>query len=107
MDKQKYKSVVVDLKTYEFIKAQAHNDERAISKTLKQYYFRGIEAEADECNLDSRLNGGGTPRLKRLLEDMRWYRDNTSTRLDKKYILDKNEQNALNLVIVALADTVE
>jgi hypothetical protein len=107
MNKEKYKSVVVDLETYEFIRGQAHENERAISKTLKQYFFKGIEAEAEECNLDSKMVKGGTPRLHRLLEDMRWYRDNTSTKLDKKYILNKNEQNALNLVIVALADTIE
>jgi hypothetical protein len=107
MNKDKYKSVVVDVETYEFIKGLAHQDERAISKTLKNYFFKGVEMEADECNLDSKLVAGGTPRLKRLLEDMRWYRDNTSTKADKKYILDKQEQNALNLIIVALADTIE
>lgn len=107
MNKEKYKSVVVDVDTYELIKALALEDERAITKTLKNYFIKGIESEADECNLDSELVAGGTPRLKRLLEDMRWYRDNTSSKLDKTYILSKDEQNALNTVIVALADTIE
>ena len=107
MNKEKYKSVVVDVETYEFIKGTAHQDERAISKTLKNYFFKGVGAESDECNLDSKLVTGGTPRLERLLEDLRWYRDNTSSNLTKQYILNKEEQTALNLVIVALADTIE
>ena len=107
MNKNKYKSVVVDIETYEFIKGLAEEDERAITKTLKNYFFKGVEAEGEECNLDSKLVEGGTPRMQRLLEDLRWYRDNTSSNLTKQYILNKEEQNALNLVIVALADTIE
>jgi hypothetical protein len=107
MNTKKYKSVVVDIETYEFIKGLAFEDERAITKTLKNYFFKGVEAEGEECNLDCKLKEGGTPRLVRLLEDLRWYRDNTSSNLTKQYVLNKEEQSALNLVIVALADTIE
>ena len=107
MNKEKYKSIVVDIDTYKFIKSQACEDERAISKTLKHYFIQGVESEVDECNLDSKLVMGGTPRLHRLLQDLRWYRDNSGTKEDKKYVLNKDEQNAINMVIVALADTIE
>mgnify|MGYP000144077372 CR=1 FL=1 len=107
MNTNKYKSVVVDIDTYEFIKGMAAEDERAITKTLKNYFYKGVEAEGEECNLDCKLKDGGTPRMERLLEDLRWYRENTSANLEKQYCLDKKEQIALNLVIVALADTIE
>ena len=107
MNTKKYKSVVIDIDTYKFIKELSKVDDRAVSKTLKKYFFKGVEEETAECNLDSQLNVGGTPRLHRLLKDLRWYRDNTSSNLTKKYALNKEEQNALNVVIVALADTIE
>ena len=107
MNKEKYKSVVVDVDTYTFIKELSKVDDRAVTATLRKYFYKGVEAEGEECNLDSKLKDGGTPRMQRLLEDLQWYRDNTSSNLTKQYILNKEEQNALNLVIVALADTIE
>jgi hypothetical protein len=107
MNISKYKSVVVDLETYDFIKGLAFEDERTINKTLKQYFFKGVESEAEECNLDSELKEGGTPRMHRLLGDLRWYRENASTKLDKKWIVDKEEFKALDLIIAALADSIE
>ena len=107
MNTKKYKSIVVDVETYEYIKGQALEDDRAMTKTLKKYFFKGIEAECDECNLDSLLKVGGTPRMYRLLQDLRWYQLNSDNTGDKQFIKNDDERKAVAVVIAALADTLE
>lgn len=111
MDATKFKSVVIDSELHELISHVAEEQDRTISGTLKRLVNRALETESNEVNIDSVLVSGGTPRLKRLLEDLRWYRDNAEaidgTETGKKFIIDSKEINALKIIIEALADTIE
>lgn len=106
MNTEKYKSIVVTKETYELLKNLSENNDRAISKELKRMIDYAMDMECYESNLDSERNSGGTYRLDRLLGDLKWFREYSANTPDrtKKYILDKEEIKAIDLLIKTIFD---
>ena len=107
MNKTNFKSVSLDRETYEIISNLSQDQDRTLSATIRRLTETGMVAEAEEANLDSLLIDGGTPRFKRLLEDLGWYRDNSDNSFGRKWIVDEEEKEAILIVIDALADSIE
>ena len=110
MNTKKYKSVVVNRETYEIISNLAEKTDRSISGTILRLITNGMSAEAEEANIDSELVGGGTPRLKRLVGDLEWFRTHAGMFLNikepkkKRYIIDVEESRALDVTLATVFD---
>lgn len=104
MNIKKYKSVVLPLETYEVIVAMTKETDRSISKTLQRLVENLCVFEAGEALLDCELLDGGTPRIKRMVGDILWLKNNSDSALQKKFIIDGEEQETLNEALVLLKD---
>jgi len=107
MNKEKYKSVIINKELHELLTNLAEKEDRTIVGTMKRLVKLGLDAECEYANLDCELITGGTPRLRRLLEDLRWYKANSSITPNLKYIINNEEARAIDTVIEALSDTIE
>ena len=109
MNNKKYKSVVVDKDTYDLINAMADEQDRSKSATLKRLVEGYCGYECDEVNIDTRRKSGGTNRLLRMIEDLKYLKENSTQdpeRNPKEWIISKDEEKSLDILIDTVQDIV-